>query len=118
MKNILQERRKDAEMQFIKMCKMSRMAKLNTVDKIKVKLFKIFFDIYDEMENSRHAEYIDKLYFFDNDSLAKLENIANEVFVDISTLRRYRQKYIKAILYIIDPPVGSCLQEIIANILT
>ncbi len=118
MTNILQERRKDAEMKLMEMSRANASDKTNIVNAVKIKLIKIFFNIFDAVESSRHSEIIERLYFSDESSLAKLEDIANEVFVDISTLRRYRQKYIKAILYIIEPPCGSCLYKVLEKVRT
>lgn len=112
MTNILQERRKDAEIRLMEMIRTNATEKANKADIIKVKMVKIFFDIFDVVESSRHSEIIERLYFSDESSLSKLEDIANEVFVDISTLRRYRQKYIKAFMYIINPPCDSFLHNV------
>ncbi len=116
MKTILQERRKDTEMKFMEICRLYGIGNINAVDTVKIKTLKIFFDILDVMDDSHHAEMIDRLYFSNNHSLERLEDIANEMYVDISTLRRYRQKYIKVILYITDPPFGSGLHKEIEKV--
>lgn len=116
MKTILQERRKDAEMKFIEMYQTSKTENVSSLEKIKIDIVKIFFEIYDIIENSCHSEIIEKLYFFEGKTLAKLETIANEIFMDISSLRRYRQKYIRVISYVTDPPQGSCLNDFFTDI--
>lgn len=76
-------------------------------------IFKAFFELYDFVEGTNHSGLINKLYFGKNSLCVNLEKIAQDEHVDISTLRRYRKKYLKALLYILRCPNDSALAKLI-----
>lgn len=82
-------------------------AKAITADSIKIIILKMFFEIYDVMESTSHLICFIRLYFSRDSAFVTLEKVAQDTYSDISTLRRNRRKYRKAILYVFSAPVGS-----------
>ena len=113
MKNVKsQTRRIDAEAQLIDLIKIDGSGSPSSSYDLKIDLIKSFFEMYDRLENTHHAECVQKLYFDKTHERKNLEGIAQDLYMDISTLRRYRHLYVKVILYVFNPPQNSSLRKI------
>lgn len=73
----------------------------------KVLLLEAFFEIYDKTEGTQHSAIVKDLYMKKDSAKVNLQKIANVSNTDITTLWRYRKKYIKVMEYLRDLPEGS-----------
>ena len=95
---------------------------LNVADENNVKstiiklLVKSVFEIYDYVGGTQHALLVNDLYFNKGAMFNNLEKTAQKFHVDISTLRRYRKRYIKILFYIQHLPEKSSVVELIEQI--
>lgn len=80
--------------------------------KAEMLIMTVFFEIYDFMEGTCHTAIVRELYF-NNKAGPTLEKVAQSVHADISTLRRYRKKYLKALLYILRHPKDSAVAKLV-----
>ena len=75
-------------------------------------LLKAFFEIYDAVEGTQHLSVVSRLYSDKKRRSGGMEKTARDFHMDMTTLWRYRKKYLKAMNYIVDAPPGSSVAEI------
>ena len=85
----------------------------NGEGRAKILLLKAFFEIYDEIEGTQHSEIVKYLYFRRDSASVNLQKIASKLNMDMTTLWRYRKKYVKVMEYLRYIPTGSNTEKLI-----
>ena len=85
----------------------------NGEGRAKILLLKAFFEIYDEIEGTQHSEIVKYLYFRRDSANVNLQKIASKLNMDMTTLWRYRKKYVKVMEYLRCIPTGSNTEKLI-----
>ena len=85
----------------------------NGEGRAKILLLKAFFEIYDDIEGTQHSEIVKYLYFRRDSASVNLQKIASKLNMDMTTLWRYRKKYVKVMEYLRCIPTGSNTEKLI-----
>lgn len=85
----------------------------NGEGRAKILLLKAFFEIYDDIEGTQHSEIVKYLYFRRDSASVNLQKIASKLNMDMTTLWRYRKKYVKVMEFLRNIPTGSIAEKLI-----
>ena len=85
----------------------------NSEGRAKILQLKVFFEIYDEIEGTQHSEIVKYLYFRRDSASVNLQKIASKLNMDMTTLWRYRKKYVKVMEYLRNIPAGANTKKLI-----
>ena len=85
----------------------------NGEGRAEILLLKAFFEIYDDIEGTQHSEIVKYLYFRRDSASVNLQKIASKLNMDMTTLWRYRKKYVKVMEYLRYIPTGSIAEKLI-----
>lgn len=85
----------------------------NSEGRVKILLLKAFFEIYDDIEGTQHSEIVKYLYFRRDSASVNLQKIASKLNMDMTTLWRYRKKYVKVMEYLRYIPTGAIAEKLI-----